>query len=49
VTPASAVFIDDVADNAAAAEALGVHGIHFRSAYQLRLELVAVGMLPESC
>ena len=48
VTPASAVFIDDVADNAAAAEALGVRGIHFRSPHQLRLELVAVGMLPES-
>ena len=48
VTPASAVFIDDVADNAAVAEALGVHGIHFRSPHQLRLELVAVGMLPES-
>ena len=47
VTPASAVFIDDVADNAAAAEALGVRGIHFRSPQQLRLELVAVGMLPE--
>ena len=48
VTPASAVFIDDVADNAAAAESLGVHGIHFRSPQQLRLELVAVGILPES-
>ena len=48
VTPASAVFIDDVADNAAAAEALGVHGIHFRSPHQLRQELVAAGILPES-
>ena len=46
VVPASAVFIDDVADNAAAAEALGVHGIHFRSPDQLRRELIAVGILP---
>jgi len=47
VVPASAVFIDDVADNAAAAEKLGVHGIHFRSPDQLRRELVAAGVLPE--
>jgi 2-haloacid dehalogenase len=46
VVPESAVFIDDVAANAAAASALGIHGIHFRSADQLRRELVAVGMLP---
>jgi len=46
VAPESAVFIDDVAANAAAASALGIHGIHFRSADQLRRELVAVGMLP---
>jgi 2-haloacid dehalogenase len=48
VVPSSAVFIDDVADNAAAAEALGVHGIHFRSPDQLRRELVSVGILPET-
>jgi 2-haloacid dehalogenase len=46
VTPQSAVFVDDVADNAAAASALGVHGIHFRSPEQLRCELAAVGLLP---
>ena len=46
VAPESAVFIDDVAANAAAASALGIHGIHFRSAEQLRRELVAVGLLP---
>jgi len=45
VVPSSAVFIDDVADNATAAESLGVHGIHFRSPNQLRRELVAVGIL----
>jgi 2-haloacid dehalogenase len=46
VDPRAAVFIDDVAANAAAAEALGVHGIHFRSPGQLRQELVAAGLLP---
>ena len=45
VAPESAVFIDDVAANAQAASALGIHGIHFRSADQLRRELVAVGLL----
>jgi 2-haloacid dehalogenase len=48
VSPESAVFIDDVAANAAAASALGIHGIHFRSPDQLRRELVAVGLLPGS-
>jgi 2-haloacid dehalogenase len=46
VEPRSAVFIDDVAANAHAASALGIHGIHFRSAGELRRELVAVGLLP---
>jgi 2-haloacid dehalogenase len=48
VAPESAVFIDDVAANAAAASALGIHGIHFLSPDQLRRELVAVGLLPGS-
>ena len=47
VAPGSAVFIDDVPDNAAAASALGIHGIHFRSPDQLRRELAAVGLLPQ--
>lgn len=47
VAPESAVFIDDVAVNAEAAAALGIHGIHFRSPNQLRRELVAIGMLAE--
>lgn len=46
IAPESAVFIDDVAANAAAAGALGIHGIHFRSPDQLRGELVASGLLP---
>jgi len=46
IAPDSAVFIDDVAANAEAASALGIHGIHFRSADELRRELVLVGLLP---
>jgi 2-haloacid dehalogenase len=46
IAPKTAVFIDDVAANAAAASALGIHGIHFRSPEQLRRELIEVGMLP---
>ena len=48
VAPEAAVFVDDVAANADAASALGIHGIHFRSPNQLRRELVAVGLLPGS-
>lgn len=48
VAAESAVFIDDVARNAAAASAVGIHGIHFRSPEQLRRELVTLGMLPFS-
>lgn len=47
IAPEWAVFIDDVAANAAAASQLGLHGIHFRSPAQLRQELVAVGLLPD--
>jgi 2-haloacid dehalogenase len=45
LAPESAVFIDDVAANAQAASALGIQGIHFRSADQLRRELAALGLL----
>ncbi len=48
IAPESAVYIDDVAANAAAAARLGLHGIHFRSPDQLRRDLAAVGLLPES-
>ena len=40
-----AVFIDDNPANAAAADALGIHGIHFRSPAELRDELRALGFL----
>jgi 2-haloacid dehalogenase len=47
IAPESAVFIDDVAVNAAAASRLGIHGIHFRSPDQLRRDLAAVGLVTE--
>jgi 2-haloacid dehalogenase len=40
-----AVFIDDNQHNVAAAVALGLGGIHFRSPAQLRAELTALGVL----
>lgn len=45
VEPSRAVYIDDVAGNAAAATALGIHGVHFTSPAQLRIELVGLGLL----
>ena len=42
---AEAVFIDDNPANAAAAAALGIHGIHFRDPPSLRRELGALGLL----
>ena len=45
VAAARAVYIDDVAANAAAATALGIHGVHFTSPPALRAELVALGLL----
>lgn len=46
IDPQRAVFIDDNASNVQAAQALGIHGIHFHSPAQLRGELVALGFLP---
>ena len=40
-----AVFIDDNPNNARAASALGMHGIHFQSPEQLRRELADLGFL----
>ena len=41
----AAVFIDDNPVNAAAAQALGIHGIHFKSPELLRRELETLGLL----
>jgi len=45
ITADEAVFIDDNPGNAAAATALGIHGIHFRSPELLRRELEALALL----
>ncbi len=49
LVPERAVFIDDNPANAAAASALGIHGIPFRSAGQLRAELAKLRFLYPSC
>lgn len=46
VEPSQAVFIDDNLRNIHAAQAIGLHTIHFESAEQLREELTALGVLP---
>jgi 2-haloacid dehalogenase len=46
IDPRRAVFIDDVPANAAAATALGIHGIRFTTPEALRAELVGLGLLP---
>lgn len=45
IAPGQAVFIDDNAHNIEAAQATGLHTIHFRSPEQARHELVALGVL----
>ncbi|MDF1489374.1 HAD family hydrolase [Tessaracoccus caeni] len=45
IEPADAVFIDDSPVNVTGAEAVGMTGIVFQSAAQLRADLVALGLL----
>jgi len=45
IAPEEAVYIDDNPRNAAAATALGMHGIHFTDPPALRREVVALGLL----
>jgi len=45
IAPEEAVYIDDNPGNAAAATALGIHGIHFRSPELLRRELETLDIL----
>jgi 2-haloacid dehalogenase len=45
IDPRRAAFIDDVPVNAAAATALGIHGIHFTTPEALRAELMTIGLL----
>jgi 2-haloacid dehalogenase len=45
IDPLSAIFIDDVEVNAAAARPFGMHAIQFTNPAALRAELVALGLL----
>jgi 2-haloacid dehalogenase len=45
VNPTQAIFIDDALHNVEAAEALGIHGIHFKSPEQLRASLIEKGVV----
>jgi 2-haloacid dehalogenase len=45
IDPLSAIFIDDVEANAAAARRFGIHAIHFTNPAALRAELIALGLL----
>ena len=46
IDPRSAVYIDDVEVNVAAARSFGIHAIHFKTPAILREELVELGLLP---
>lgn len=45
IDPQSAVYIDDVEVNVAAARPFGIHAIHFKAPPALRQELVELGLL----
>jgi mono/diheme cytochrome c family protein len=45
IDPHSAVYIDDVEANVAAARPFGIHAIHFKTPAALREELVELGLL----
>jgi 2-haloacid dehalogenase len=45
VEPTTAVFIDDSLPNVEAARSLGIHGVHFQSAAQLKTDLEALGVV----
>ena len=45
IDPTDAIFIDDREKNVTAAADLGIHGIHFTTARNLRADLVAAGCL----
>jgi 2-haloacid dehalogenase len=46
VAPGDALFVDDRVENVAAAEAVGMRGVVFRTPGALRDELIARGLLP---
>jgi len=44
VKPGNAVFIDDNFNNVESAKNVGIHGIHFKNAEQLKNEMMALGI-----
>jgi len=44
INPKKSIFIDDNFDNVEAAKKLGINGIHFKSATQLKEELINLGI-----
>lgn len=46
IDPATAVFLDDSPKNVTGAESVGITGIHFQSADQLRGEFQRLGIMP---
>jgi 2-haloacid dehalogenase len=46
INPADAVYVDDHQSNADAATALGMHGLRFRDALQLRRDFERLGLQP---
>ena len=46
VDPSEAIFIDDNLRNVQGGEAVGIKGIHFKDAGQLKKELIALQLLP---
>lgn len=45
VTASKSLFIDDSLRNVKAAEAIGIHGIHFKNPQQLRMELEKINVI----
>jgi len=45
IDPLSAIFIDDVEANAAAARPFGIHAVHFTTPAALRADLATLGLL----
>lgn len=47
--PHHIIFIDDKLANVQAAQSVGMHGIHFKNAHDLRKQLIAHDILQKSC
>ena len=45
ITPEKSVFIDDRFENISGAELMGIQGIHFKNPFQLKNDLLKLGIL----